>query len=762
MAQLSPGVQVNEINLSIIVPQLGNSTAAFGGNFNKGPIGKETLITNTGELYDQYGTPTNTNFNDFYQAYNFLQYSDKLLLSRAADTKGTYSIIGNKVKATELGKVELDFAPTELQAGSIVKFDPAATTEYTVQSIETNIATAVAQVETLTINTVAVGDYTLNITDGLGVVTPITYTAIATDTTSTIATSLGALLEAYDTSATNISVSANVITITASVPGIATTDVVAVGDMTLVVTVPNVVGDYWKLVFDTTTDFNALNLVGSSIYLKDSILNALTVAPIDGGTAKTAAELKLEAIFIGNADDYSVVEASIPMSVSDKIKFIAKSAGISSNGIEIGIAREADFTTGASTIFKGVIINDLFETKPLEAKKEIAIVIRNGSTIDGAYIVSLIPGTKDYRGKSIYIEDIINKFSTLVYAKDNTSIVDMPASRLYIAPTYDAISGAELTPEIINTLITSNASEGVISASDILDSYGNVSENTIFGNKETLDIDIVIANETYRKAAGSIASGRKDCIAFIGSRFEDTVGLKSALVVENLTKDVLTGELNAAETANDFCAFFGNYKYQYDQYNDKMRWVSVAGDIAGLRASTNTSLNTWWASAGLDRGQIKNANKIAFNPNSGQRDFMYKNRVNPIISLPGQGNAIVWGQKTLTPTASSFDRINVRGLFNTLERAISRMAKVYLFEFNDEFTRNRFVAAIRPFLQGVQSGRGIYDFFIECNEKNNTPAVIDANQFVATIAIKPTRVAEFITLNFVSVGTGVSFSEVFA
>jgi len=252
-----------------------------------------------------------------------------------------------------------------------------------------------------------------------------------------------------------------------------------------------------------------------------------------------------------------------------------------------------------------------------------------------------------------------------------------------------------------------------------------------------------------------------DCIAFIGAKFEDVVGLQSAVIVENLVKDVMNGDLNAAATATSFCAFFGNYKQQYDKFNDKMRWVSVAGDVAGLRADTNTKLNSWWASAGLDRGQIKNAQKIAFNPNGGQRDMLYKNKVNPVVSFPGQGNAIVWGQKTLSSKPSAFDRINVRGLFNTLERAIARMAKYYLFEFNDGFTRNRFVGTIKPFLEGVKAGRGVYDFYIRCDESNNTPAVIDANNFVADIAIKPTRVAEFITLNFVAVGTGVSFGEIF-
>jgi len=171
--------------------------------------------------------------------------------------------------------------------------------------------------------------------------------------------------------------------------------------------------------------------------------------------------------------------------------------------------------------------------------------------------------------------------------------------------------------------------------------------------------------------------------------------------------------------------------------------------------------NSWWASAGLDRGLIKNTQTLAFNPNQGMRDLLYKNKINPVVSFPGQGNSIIWGQKTLNAKPSAFDRINVRGLFNTLERAISRMSRYFLFEFNDGFTRNRFVGAITPFLDGVKAGRGCYDYYVRCDETNNTPAVVDANQFIADIAIKPTKVAEFITLNFIAVSSGVTFTEIF-
>ena len=765
--QMSPGVQVNEIDLSIVVPVLGNATAAFAGVFTKGPSDKYLLITNPEELIQYYGMPTNDNYNDWFQCYNFLQYANKLLVSRAVDANGTFTEIANTVKVVnEIGKVEVNDVPTLLKAGSVVKFDINAdiTGEYKIKEIEAPVE-AVAQVSKLSVTSdLADGEsITFNV-NGIGVA----YTASGDQTKEDVALALANEItsDANDTTATAAGAD---ITITASTAGVETIIDSLTGNISAVTIVTeNVPGESYELVFDDSTDFSAITAANGPIYIKDSAMNALVDAPVDAtydangvevtpaGTLKSGDELKPEALFIPNEETYEVTEMSIPVYEGTKLKFFAKSSGSLMNKIEIAIAREKDFASGKSQVFEGLYLNDFFETKPLDSKSEIAIIVRKDGKITGSYIVSTIPGSKDYRNKSNYVEDIINKYDELLYVKDNTATTTLPQSRIFLSVGLDNTVVDNQLP-----LKTANGTDGQVNHGDIELAYGTVADNTIFGNKEEVDIDIVIANEQARVAAGALASERGDCIAFIGAKFEDVVGLPSAKIVENLIADALNGELNNASTANSYCATFGNYKYQYDKYNDKFRWVSIAGDVAGLRADTNTSLNTWWASAGLDRGQIKNAQKIAFNPNLGQRDFLYKNKINPVVSFPGQGNAIVWGQKTLQSKPSAFDRINVRGLFNTLERAISRMAKYYLFEFNDGFTRNRFVGTIKPFLEGVKAGRGVYDFYVRCDETNNTPAVIDANQFVCDIAIKPTRVAEFITLNFVAVGTGVEFSEIF-
>jgi phage tail sheath protein FI len=203
----------------------------------------------------------------------------------------------------------------------------------------------------------------------------------------------------------------------------------------------------------------------------------------------------------------------------------------------------------------------------------------------------------------------------------------------------------------------------------------------------------------------------------------------------------------------------GNWKYMYDRYNDVYRWIPLNGDTAGLCANTDAEADPWFSPAGFNRGQIRNAVKLAWSPTKTNRDELYKIGVNPIINNPGNG-IVLFGDKTLLAAPSAFDRINVRRLFIVLEKAISTSAKFQLFEFNDAFTRNQFTSLVTPFLRNVQGRRGIFDFKVVCNESNNTGEIIDTNQFVADIFIKPARSINFITLNFIATRTDVSFEEI--
>jgi len=251
----------------------------------------------------------------------------------------------------------------------------------------------------------------------------------------------------------------------------------------------------------------------------------------------------------------------------------------------------------------------------------------------------------------------------------------------------------------------------------------------------------------------NIAENRKDCVVFASPMKEDVVN-NSAGDEEQDVVDFRNGA-----RASSYLVIDSGYKYQYDKYNDIFRWVPLNGDIAGLCVRTDATRDPWFSPAGFNRGQIKNIVKLAFNPNKAERDLLYKNDVNPVVAFPGQGT-VLFGDKTALGKPSAFDRINVRRLFITLEKAISIAARSSLFEFNDEFTRAQFVSLVEPFLRDVQGRRGIYDYRVVCDESNNTGEVIDRNEFVGDIYVKPAKSINFIQLNFVAVRTGVAFEEV--
>ena len=212
-------------------------------------------------------------------------------------------------------------------------------------------------------------------------------------------------------------------------------------------------------------------------------------------------------------------------------------------------------------------------------------------------------------------------------------------------------------------------------------------------------------------------------------------------------------------TPSNYVVMDSGWKKQFDKYNNVYRWVPLNGDIAGLCAATDLVRDPWWSPAGLNRGQIKNVTQLAWSPDHTARDNLYKNSINPVVNMTGLGT-VLYGDKTMTAKPSAFDRINVRRLFIYLEKTISFAAKYSLFEFNDEFTRAQFVALVEPTLRTVKGRRGIYDYQVVCDTTNNTPDIIDSNQFVGDIYIKPARSINFIQLNFVAVRTGVAFSEI--
>lgn len=638
---LSPGVYVTEIDASTIAPTVSNSVGVFAGKFEMGPVDAYTLITTVDELISFYGLPSDDNYNDWYQAYNFLQYGNKLLVARAANVGGTAEAISGETLASSI---------------------TADTTDTVLVSSEDNFT---------------VGDL-------------VSFGGSDTNKTFYMITSV-------------------------DVDG-------GTGDVTI--TLDRNIEDDLLLNDEINTYFAAFNGVAE--------------ATIAGGTATTTLELLGSYMTINNADDFENKEVSIAFGGADaKLKVIARNPGEWADDLEIAIANPSAFGAASpSYAFDGIALDDLFEYAPTGT--EVGIIVKMGDDIKEIFTVDFDQTAKDSNGKSAYIENVINNQSSYIFVKDNTAATTAIAD--YCA-SVNGTTGATLT-------LSLQASSD-IQEDDVLAAY------ELWENKEEVDIDIVIANELSPTAAKNLVDARKDCIAFVGANPEDVVGKKASEAVANLVSWRKTGALNFNDMFVVACA---NYKYQYDRYNDKNRWINIAGDIAGLRAETTTNRASWWASAGLERGQIKNVKKLAFNPNQGHRDVLYKNGLNPICAFPGQGT-VMWGQKTLLDKPSSFDRVNVRGLFNTLERSLSKMAKYQVMEFNDNFTRNRIISMINPFLAGVQAGRGIQDYLVVCDTTNNTPDVISRNQLVVDVYIKPTYVAEFIHLKFTNAGTN-SFAEV--
>ena len=278
--------------------------------------------------------------------------------------------------------------------------------------------------------------------------------------------------------------------------------------------------------------------------------------------------------------------------------------------------------------------------------------------------------------------------------------------------------------------------------------------NLVLGGRGGGDGDTSSSQDTHVTMITDLVETRRDCVGFVSPYRSATVGVTSTITQAANVKEAFD-----LCPSSSYMVFDSSYKYMYDKYNDVYRFVPMNGDTAGLCAFTDRVADAWFSPAGYNRGNVRGAIKLSFNPIKADRDTLYRARVNPVVNFPGQG-VVLFGDKTALAKPSAFDRINVRRLFLVLEKAIATAAKFQLFEFNDEFTRAQFRNLVEPFLRDVQGRRGITDFSVICDSTNNTGEVIDRNEFIADIFIKPARSINFITLNFIAVRTGVSFSEV--
>ena len=633
--QVSPGVLVQEKDLTRIIPAVSTSIGAFAGEFRKGPIDEITTISSEQELVSVFGKPDASNYEDFFSAANFLQYSNALRVIRTQN-----SSVSN---ATESGST------------------------FVIKNLS---------------------DYVDNYADGsgsIGLWAAKTAGAwgnnlkISTCPSSSVYSSSGITVNDSSTAAGD-----TVVTVSAGTT-INVGDIINFGD------------NYNYKVLSKSTNDITIKRKDEPEHFGAADSSGLFAALTDGATVTRYWEF------------YDLVSKAPGTS-----PYVTQAGG-SNDELHIVVVDEDGGMTGV----KGEVL-EVFEA------------------------VSKASDAKGAQGDTNYYPTVIQNKSNYIYWMDhNSSGTNWGSAASGV--TYTAVTA------VSNVSLSNGADGSTRTNAQLLTSY------ELFADAETVDVGLIIAGKgdaTHIDNLITIAEDRKDAVVFASPERADVVGVTSAATQASN----VVGFFNGIRSSS-YVMFDSGYKYMYDRYSDVYRYVPLNGDLAGLSARTDLIADAWYSPAGLNRGIIRGAVKLAFNPNKTQRDDLYRARVNPVATFPGQGT-VLFGDKTGLSAPSAFDRINVRRLFITLEKAVATASKFQLFEFNDEFTRANFRNIVEPFLREVQGRRGITDFLVVCDETNNTGEVVDRNEFIAEIFIKPARSINFITLQFIATRTGVSFDEV--
>ena len=503
--------------------------------------------------------------------------------------------------------------------------------------------------------------------------------------------------------------------------------------------------------------FTAANFLAYANHLKVVRAANTTVAR----NATSADGIGEERVLIRNRDEYELQYMDMSANANTGM-FAARYAGELGNDLRVSLWASANATAYANWTyapeFNGVPGTSPYTSSRGGANDEMHLIVIDtlgkfsgiaNSVLEKFPFVSKAVDAKNDDGSSNYYVNVINDRSEFIYiinhAQDDslfisgTSTWGVPASNTNFAEV-DTSYTASLR----------GGASGTVTDGDLISAYD------LFRNADEYDVSLIMtgaASQTVSEyIVDNIAENRKDCVVFISPLMDDAVNNMGGE-----SEDIISyrNDFNSSS----YAVMDSAWKKQFDKYNNVYRWVPLNGDIAGLCARTDFERDPWFSPAGFNRGHIKNVTKLSWSPSKAERDELYKNGINPVVEFKGEGT-VLYGDKTMLAKPSAFDRINVRRLFIVLEKAISRAAKYSLFEFNDEFTRAQFVALVEPYLRDVKGRRGIYDFRVVCDETNNTPEVIDRNEFIGDIYIKPARSINFIHLNFVAVRTGVAFSEV--
>ena len=641
--QVSPGVLVQERDLTNIIPAVSTSIGAVAGSFAKGPVDEIVAISSEQELVDTFGKPDSSTFEYFFTAANFLQYSNALRVVRATNTSLSNA---NSAGSTVLVKNTDDYQNNYSTGQGVVGTFAARTAGTHGNNLLVSTCPSATAYESTTSTSQQVNQADLAVGD----------TTVTMDSDATSYLNVGDIIQFSTTAA-----------------GTDFDD-----------------GDFYRLTAVASTSITLVQHPRGSGGLKRAVADD--------------SRIKRRWRYYDSVDRAPGTSAY----VSDR----------SGSGDEIHI----------------VVVDE-----------DGGISGTPGRVLEAFSSMSKAADAKTPQGDTNYYPDVIYNKSNHIYWMDhNTSGTNWGSNASGVTftsvttPTLESLSGG------------SNGS--TITDAQLKTAYEK------FQDSETVDVGLIMAgpsgSATHVDNLITIAEERKDAIVFASPQRADVVNITNSNTQMQNVKDFFD-----SIRSSSYAVFDSGYKYAYDRYNDVYRFVPLNGDIAGLAARTDTVADPFFSPAGFNRGIIRGAVKLAFNPTKAQRDILYPARINPVATFPGQGT-VLFGDKTGLSTPSAFDRINVRRLFILLEKAIATASKFQLFEFNDEFTRANFRNIVEPFLREIQGRRGITDFLVVCDETNNTGEVIDRNEFVAEIFIKPARSINFITLSFVATRTGVSFDEV--
>lgn len=755
--QLSPGVNVKEIDLTNFVPQVGTSGGAFVGKFAWGPVEDYTLVSNSNRLESLFGKPDDSNFADWYAVSSFLAYTDNCTVVRVTHNNAGTETAFNAVAA-------------DANTGTItVKNDASFAATYGSNTYD---------------GMNFIGRYPGKIANSLKVIIAdgATWSQLTAAHKKLFEFAPGTSESAAAIGASNDEVHVIVIDdkgLFTGVPGTILEKYAflskasdAKGLDNAPIFFGNVINQKSQYIRYTGSDFAESVLDVGSFHVASASVSGGT-RYITGQAVTFSAPTSSGVTATGTVVASPLTVTSVPVTdggtlvTAATITFSAPGTG-------------GTLATGTVTIV-GQVVTAIVITNPGSYPNAVPTYTLNatfaggttpvlGTLVYGGGVPSAVtltnPGagyeTADTITATVAATTGSGATVTVVKSSAVTTEWDVPL----INPSTSAVSSYTNLLALYEQVFTGGNDGGDLDEGDLITGWD------MFANSEESDVTLLFVGAAGGEAASvgfpgesisktvinhvitNIADVRKDCMVFFSPERSDVVDQ----IQETATENVIAFN-NAIGTKSSYAVMDSGWKLLYDVYSDKYRWVPLNADIAGLCAATDTDYDAWWSPAGFTRGRVKGAVALAYNPSKAQRDSLYSANVNPVVSFRGEG-VILYGDKTQQVKSSAFQYINVRRLFIILEKAIARAAQYQLFEFNDQFTRAQFRNMVEPYLREVQGRRGLYDFKVVCDDTNNTPEIIDRAEFVASIFLKPARSINYITLNFVAVRTGVEFSEI--